>query len=137
VAMEQEAAWPVGKPGDEDLMLDIESDTAAYSGQFSKARELTRRAVESALRADEKEGAAGHMAWAALREGLAGNMALAKQQAQAAIALSKGRDVVGNAAFAMALAGDTAGAMHLADDLDRRFPEDALVRLGLPVLRAE
>jgi eukaryotic-like serine/threonine-protein kinase len=66
-----------------------------------------------------------------------GNVALAKQQAQAAIALSKGRDVVGNAAFAMALAGDTAGAMHLADDLDRRFPEDTLVRLGLPVLRAE
>jgi eukaryotic-like serine/threonine-protein kinase len=137
VAMERDAAWLMGKPGDEDWMLGMESDTAAYGGQFNKARELTHRAVESALRADEKEGAAGYMAWAAMREGLVGDMALAKQQAQAATALSKGKDVVGNAAFAMALAGDTAGAMQLADDLDRRFPEDTLVRLGLPVLRAE
>jgi tetratricopeptide (TPR) repeat protein len=138
VAMEQEAAWAVGKPGDEDFMLDIESDTAAYGGQFAKARELTRRAVESALRADEKEGAAGHMAWAALREGLAGNMALARQQAQAAISLSKGGAVVGRAGFALALAGDTADALHLADDLSNRFPQDTIVQFSaLPGIRVE
>jgi hypothetical protein len=65
--MERDATWLMGKPGDEDWMLGMESDTAAYGGQFNKARELTRRAVESALRADEKEGAAGHMATAAMR----------------------------------------------------------------------
>ena len=57
--MEREAAALMGKPGFEDVMLDTESDTAAYAGQFSKARELTRRASESAQRADEKETAAG------------------------------------------------------------------------------
>jgi eukaryotic-like serine/threonine-protein kinase len=136
-AMEREAAWPMGKPGDEDVMLGLESDTAAYYGQFTTARELTRRAVESALKADEKEGAAGYMAWAAMREGLAGNMVLARQQAQAAIAASRGRDVVRIAAFALALAGDTTHAMRLADDLDKRFPEDTVVHLWLPLLRAE
>src|SRR5271156_1794837 len=40
--MEREAAALMGKPGFEDIMLDTESDTAAYAGQFSKARELTR-----------------------------------------------------------------------------------------------
>jgi tetratricopeptide (TPR) repeat protein len=137
VAMEQEAAWAVGKPGDEDFMLDIESDTAAYSGQFARARELTRRAVESALRADEKEGAAGHMASAAVREGLVGNMTLAKQQARAAISLSKGRAVEGRAGLALALAGDTADALNLADDLGSRFPQDTIVQfLVLPHIRA-
>src|SRR4029077_2503404 len=41
--MEREAAALMGKPGFEDVMLYAESDTAAYAGQFSKARELTRR----------------------------------------------------------------------------------------------
>ena len=68
-------------------MLDTESDTAAYAGQFSKARELTRRASESAQRADEKETAAGYVAESAWREALVGDMSLAKQQAQAALAL--------------------------------------------------
>ena len=46
--MEREAAGLMGKPGFEDVMLYGESDTAAYAGQFAKARELTRRASESA-----------------------------------------------------------------------------------------
>jgi len=137
-AMEQDAAWLMGKPGDEDLMLATESDTAASSGQFTKARELTRRAVDSALRADEKEAAAGHMAWAAIREGLVGDMTLARQQAQAAITGSKARDVVASASLALVLAGATVQAMHLADDLGKRFPEDTIVQsLYVPMIRAE
>src|SRR5205823_12309704 len=76
--MEREAAGLMGKPGFDDLMLDIESDTAAYGGQFAKARELTRRASDSAQRADEKEAAAGYEAGAAAREALVSNMGLAK-----------------------------------------------------------
>jgi hypothetical protein len=37
--MEREAAAMRGKPGWEDLMYYIESDTAAYAGQFAKASE--------------------------------------------------------------------------------------------------
>jgi tetratricopeptide (TPR) repeat protein len=107
-AMEQDVARVMETPEDEADMLAFESDTAAYSGQFIKARELTRRAVESALKADEKETAAGYMAGAAVREGLVGNAGLAKQQAQAAITRSQARDVVAYSAFALALAGETA-----------------------------
>ncbi|PYV78564.1 MAG: hypothetical protein DMG96_07320 [Acidobacteria bacterium] len=128
----------MGKPGIEDQLLYDESDTAAYGGQFAKARELTRRAAESAVRADEKEAAASYEAEAAVREALVGNMALAKQQAQAAIAHSNGRDVTGPSAIALALAGDTAHATRLADDLSKRLPEDTIVQFAyLPVLRAE
>ncbi|MGC2450287.1 MAG: hypothetical protein WA477_21740, partial [Candidatus Sulfotelmatobacter sp.] len=63
--MEREVAGLMGKPGFEDVMLGNESDTAAYSGQFAKARELTRRASDSAQHADEKETAAGYEAEAA------------------------------------------------------------------------
>ncbi|MGB8788176.1 MAG: protein kinase [Candidatus Acidiferrales bacterium] len=135
--MDREAALVMGKPGFEDVMLDTESDTAAYAGQFSKARELTRRASESAQRADEKETAAGYEGESAWREALVGNLSLAKQQAQAALALSNGRDVEAVSAIALGLAGDPAQATRLAADLAKRFPEDTIVQsIYLPTIRA-
>jgi serine/threonine protein kinase/tetratricopeptide (TPR) repeat protein len=136
-AMQREAAELMGKPGFEDAMLYAESDTAAYGGQFAKARELTRRASDSAQRADEKETAAGYEAEAALREALVGNMSQAKQQAQAALALSTGRDVEGVSAIALGLASDFAQAARLAADLAKRFPEDTIVQFDyLPMIHA-
>jgi len=135
--MQREAATLMGKPGFEDLILYNESDTAAYAGQFSKARELTRRASESAQRADEKETAAVYVAEAAVREALVGNMSLAKQQAQAALALSTGKDVEAISAIALGLAGDTPQATRLAADLAKRFPENTIVQFNyLPTIHA-
>jgi serine/threonine protein kinase/Tfp pilus assembly protein PilF len=135
--MEREAATLMGKPGFEDVMLDNQSDTAACAGQFAKARELTRRAVDSAQRADEKETAAGYEGEGALREGLVSNAALAKQQAHAALALSTGRDVEAVAAIALELGGDSAQAMRLGDDLAKRFPQDTIVQfIYLPMIHA-
>src|SRR5207249_5206745 len=48
--MEQEASGLMGKPGYEDQVLYNESDSAAFVGQFAKARGLMRRAVDSAKR---------------------------------------------------------------------------------------
>ncbi len=135
--MEREAAGLMGKPGAEDVMLDAESNTAAYAGQFAKARELTRRASDSAQRADEKETTAGYETEAAVREALVGNMSLAKQQAQTAFALSTGRDVEAVAAIALGLAGDSTQATRLSQDLAKRFPESTIVQIEyLPMIRA-
>jgi hypothetical protein len=135
--MDREAAVLMGKPGFEDAMFDSESDTAAYAGQFDKARELTRRASESAQRADEKETAADYQAEAAMREALVGNMGQAKQQVQAALALSTGRDVEAMSAIALGLAGDAPQATRLAADLTKRYPEDTVVQFNyLPTIRA-
>jgi hypothetical protein len=79
--MEREAAGLMGKRGYEDQMLALESDTAVYGGRFSDARELTRRAADSARRTDEKEPAAEYTAEAAVREALVGNTLLAKREA--------------------------------------------------------
>jgi serine/threonine protein kinase/Flp pilus assembly protein TadD len=135
--MEREAAGFMGKPGYEDAMLYNQSDSAAFAGEFAKARELTRRAADSAQRADEKETAAGYEAESALRDAFGGNTAGAKRQAQAALALSGGRDVDGIAAIAVGLAGDSAQAARLADGLGKNFPEDTIVQSNfLPMIRA-
>jgi eukaryotic-like serine/threonine-protein kinase len=135
--MEREAVKLMGKPGFEDQMLYEESDTAAYGGQLAKARELTRRAILSAQRGAEKEAAAGYEAEAAVREGLVGNMALAREKAQAALALSTDRDVEAMSAIALGLASDSTQATQLEEDLAKRFPEDTIVQFNyLPAIRA-
>jgi DNA-binding winged helix-turn-helix (wHTH) protein/tetratricopeptide (TPR) repeat protein len=135
--MEREAAALLGKPGWEDLILYYESDTAACAGQFAKSRELTRRAAESAQRADKKETAAAYLAEAAVREALAANWELAKTEAKAALASSDDREVETMSALASGLAGESAQALRLAADLARRFPEDTIVQFNsLPSIRA-
>jgi hypothetical protein len=136
--MEREAAGLMGKPGVEDRWpLSLESDTAAYVGQFAKALELTRHAADSARRAGEKETAAYYEAEAALREALVGNTGLARQQAQASVARSNDRDTEAVSATALGLAGDAAQARRLTNDLDKRFPKDTIVQSEyLPMIRA-
>ena len=135
--MQREAAEQVGKPGYEDALFAVQSNMAAYAGQFSRSRELARRASESAQRADEKEVAAGYHAASALQEALVGNTSQATLQAQVALAASTGRDVQSVSAIALGLAGDATQATRLAADLAKRFPEDTLVQsVYLPMIRA-
>ena len=55
----------------------------------------------------------------------------------AALALSNGRDVEYMAALALALSGDSSRSQTLADDLEKRFPEDTFAKFTyVPVLRA-
>ena len=137
--MKQQADWAIGKPGAEDWMLSLESDTEAWSGRLGEARALSRQAVESARRRDEKEPAALWQANAAIREALFGNAEAARQIAAAAIALAPGsHDSEAQAALAYALAGDVAHAQSIADDLAKRFPQDTVVQsVWLPTVRAQ
>jgi len=135
--MEHEAQAALSKPGYEDEIFNLRSATAAYAGQFGKARELMRRAMSSAERSDKKEVAAAYQAEAAVQEALVGNLTLAKQQAGAALAISNGRKVEYMAAVALDLAGDPNQAGHLAEDLAQRYPENTLVKSNyLPVIQA-
>jgi serine/threonine protein kinase/tetratricopeptide (TPR) repeat protein len=138
-AMKQQGDWAIGKPGAEDWMLSLESETEARSGRLAKARELSRQAVESARRSGEKESAALWQGNAAIREALLGNADRARQGAAAAAALAPGsREAEAQAALAYALADDAAHAQSLADDLAKRFPQDTLVQsVWLPTIRAQ
>src|SRR5262249_43223703 len=137
VGMEREAAALMGKAGYEDQILNSESDTATCQGNLSRARQLTRQAIESALRGDEQEAAGIYHAQGALREVLLGNDELAKQQVREALALSRGRDVLGFSALTLALARDSSRATQLSSDLAKRFPQDTIVQFNyLPTIRA-
>jgi tetratricopeptide (TPR) repeat protein len=139
LGMKQQADWAIGKPGAEGLMLSFESDTEAWSGRLGKARELSRRAIETARRSDEKEPAALWQTNAALREALFGNADAARQNAAAAVALAPGsHNAEVQAALAYALAGDAAHAHSLGDDLGKRFPQDTVVQsVWLSTVRAQ
>ncbi len=136
-AMERQVADATGKPGVDDQILFLQSETAAYDGKLAKSRELMRAAVESAQRGDEKETAAEYEAHASLRDALLGDQAAAKQDAQAALALANGKQAEAFSAIALALANDSAGAERLAGELGKRYPEDTIVRFDyLPMIHA-
>jgi serine/threonine protein kinase/tetratricopeptide (TPR) repeat protein len=138
-AMKQQVDWTVGKPGAEDQMLSLESDTKAYHGRLEEARELSRQAVESARRSDEKESAALWQTNGAVREALFGNTDVARKNADATLVLAPGsRDAEARAALAYALAGDAAHAQSVADDLAKWFPLDTIVQsVWLPTIHAQ
>jgi tetratricopeptide (TPR) repeat protein len=138
-AMKQQEDWAIGKPGAEHWMLSLESDTEAWFGRLGRARELSRHAVESARRSDEKEPAALWQANAAIREVLFGNADAARQNAAAAVARAPGsRDAEAQAALAYAFAGDATHAQTVADDLAKRFPQDTVVQsVWLPTIHAQ
>jgi len=136
--MAQQVSWSSGKPGAESVMLCLEAATAAYFGKVATARDFSRQSVAAAGRAGEKEVAAGCEAATALWESLYGDVAVARLHASSTLAQSNGRDAQYAAALALALVGDSDRARSLADDLEKRFPEDTLVRFNyLPTLRAQ
>ncbi|MGA2422334.1 MAG: hypothetical protein ABSG69_19835, partial [Candidatus Acidiferrum sp.] len=135
--MGREAAAIAGNRDGEEVLFYYESDTAAYHGQFAQARALTRQAAVAASRAGEKEAPAAFTAEAAVREAIVGNFPAAKQQAKDALRLSTGKDVAAMSAIALGLAGDSATAASLADDLNKRFPRDTAVQYNfLPCIHA-
>jgi eukaryotic-like serine/threonine-protein kinase len=138
-AMAEQQQWFAGKPEFETYGLALASDTEAYAGHMGKARELTKRALESAIRADSKENGAIWQAIAAQREAAYGNPAEARQLAEEALRLAPtSQGVESEAALAFAMAGDTARAESLAQDLAKRFPLDTQVQsIWLPAIQAQ
>jgi tetratricopeptide (TPR) repeat protein len=135
--MEQQVAWGAGNPGDEDALLAMQSDTESYYGRLTRARDFSRRAVDSAIRADSRETAAFWQVTAALREAELGNTVSARQRVAAALALSPGRDVKVVAALTLARTGDLPRARTLAEELEKSYPTDTFLKLyWLPTINA-
>lgn len=136
--MAEQEQWYAGQP-EENFGLSLASDTEAYAGHLGKARELTRRSLDSAIRADSKETGAIWLENSALREAAFGNMTQAKETADEGLKLvptSQGVEV--EAALAYAMAGDTARSETLAQDLNQRYPLDTQMQsLWLPAIHAQ
>ena len=135
--MQRQRDWAAGKPGREDVLLSTQSDTEAYSGQLTKARELSHRATESAQNAGENETAAKRELNDAIREVEFGYPQLARDEVASALRLSSTRSTRVLAAAVLARAGDIEHAEKLADDLQKQNPLNTkIIGYWLPTIRA-
>jgi eukaryotic-like serine/threonine-protein kinase len=135
--MEREVAWAAGRPGEEDLMLNLHADTQAYYGRLEKARDLARRASDSAVRSDAKETAAQWLAFQALREAEVGNVAAARQAVARALALAPGRNIKVLAALALARSGETAQSRTILESLQKSESTNTYLKVyWFPVIEA-
>ncbi|MGA7931835.1 MAG: protein kinase [Candidatus Sulfotelmatobacter sp.] len=127
-----------GKP-EENYGLALAADTEAYYGRLGSTRELAKRAVESAVRADSKENAGVWLENMALYEASIGNRKEARQKAAEGLRLAPGSQGVNSeAALAFAMAGENAQAEALAKEMNSQHPLDTQVQsLWLPAVRAE
>ena len=135
--MERQVAWAAGRPGEEDQMLNTHADTQAYCGHIVKARDLARRAADSAVRVDAKETAAQWFAFQAVREVEVGNLSAARQAVARALALAPGRDVKVLSALVFARAGESPQSQALMEALKKSESSNTFLKVyWFPVLEA-
>jgi eukaryotic-like serine/threonine-protein kinase len=131
-------ATDAGMPGFGDQFLNLEADTAAYSGHLRQARELSSRAIAFAEQSGKKESSSVYTAASALREAWFGNEDEARRRATLALKGSPPRDVLYLAGLSFAYSGESARAQALAEELAKKYPEDTIVQFNfLPTLRAK
>jgi len=134
--MQRQVDWATGRSDAEGRFLSAQSDTEAFSGHLGRARELSRRAVDSARRAGKGEAAAEWEMNAALREVEFGNAVQARSATAAALALASTRDVQTLAALALARAGEPDRARKMADELQKQNPLNTRINgYFLPTIR--
>ncbi len=138
-AMAEQQHWLGAQPAYENWGLSLASETEAYQGRLGKARELTRRAVDSAIRADSKETGAIWLENSALREAAFANLTDAKQAAQEGLKLAPtSPGVTAEAALAFSMVRDVTRAEELAQALNKAYPLDTQMQsLWLPAIRAQ
>jgi DNA-binding winged helix-turn-helix (wHTH) protein/tetratricopeptide (TPR) repeat protein len=117
-----------GRQGDEEVLVQVASNTEAFHGRHDAARELSARAAALALRSGSSETAATWLGESALRDAHAGLVEQARAQADAALEMGTGRNVISIVAVALARSGRDADAQRLADQLDRDYPQYTLVQ---------
>ena len=137
--MAAEQKWLTDNVDAETYGLALAADSEAYAGRVGQARELTRRSVEAAIRTDNKEGGAIWSENAAIWEAALGNPAQARQAAADGLKLSPSSQGVGvEAALAYAIAGDTASAESMSQDLNKRYPLGTQIQsLWLPPIQGQ
>lgn len=136
-AMQRQVEWAKGKPDEFDF-LEAVAQAAVSRGRLQAARENYSKAADLARRGKFIEIAARTMGIQAVNEALVGNSSQARDKAAAALAISRNRPTMIFCASAFALAGDTAKASAIADEVAKLFPLHTLINaVSLPTVRAQ
>jgi len=134
-AMEQQSGvpWLFAAPAASEQ---VQSWTFAHYGHLVRSRMLSERAVASAKQHGAGTLAASYEICGALVEAMDGNLREARKAVAKASDFSQDWALEADAAMVFALAGDTAQAQRLADDVEKRLPEATYIRFGaLPAVR--
>ncbi len=135
-AMQREVNWAKGTQY-EGLISHQEGLTSASRGKLQEALGLFQRSIELS-KAEGRKGAEADVTsnWA-LEEAMIGHMPEARAHTAEALAVGPEADDSGQAALALALAGDSQKAESLAKELGARYPQDTLVQtLEIASIRA-
>jgi predicted Zn-dependent protease len=132
----QQLDWARGKP-EEYVAFDWQSQEATFAGQWRRAQELSRRAIDLATHGETKEVAARYATEQALRGAVCGDCRQAKADAAQGQKLARGRISLSRAALALALCGEADQAQPLVAEMSKRYPKDTVINsIWLPVIRA-
>ena len=133
--MAQMVAAAMGKPGTEDFVAGPAADTEAWYGSLKSARELTRRAMDSADATTRRDCRTYQVA-AALRDVESGDRSRRMPMPMPQSIGSKPRRA-GYGGTGSGPGRRHGGGRELAVELDKTFPLDTLVQIyWLPTIRA-
>ena len=136
--MSQQVTWAEANQEMADAQLDWQAATLAFTGQLQKARDLSLRAEESAVRRGSIGRGRYIDVFSGYREALIGNRYKAQSFAAKGMGPESGRRAQAQAALVFALAGDSTRAEGISQDLTQQFPEDTLLQsIYLPEVRAQ
>ena len=147
-AMTTHLGWFSGRD-DEFTALDLQTGMAAFQGQWRKAQDFSRRAIDLANRRDAGEVTAKYAAEQAVRIAFWGSgtglpsaenaqlKAVLRTQTNNALKLERNIEVLSRAAPALAAGGQAEEAKSLVKELEIERPKDTLLgELRLPLIRA-
>ena len=116
-------------------------NTMAMEIRAGRLKALNERARQADANPNNlnSEATALQRTFAGLIDAAVGYVDLSRQQGQTALDQGAGsRDVKSRAAFVYALAGDATRATTLADELNKSYPQDTLIKaVWLPMIRAQ
>ena len=137
--MAEQVAWSEDKPEAAQDFFSLQSSVETYFGHIQKARELSKRAVEVAESADNKEVASTERMREATSEAAFGNVREAHQAALSALSQPfVGYDAQANAALVFAFLGNASRSKSILSNLSKRFPQGTLVQsVVLPTTQAQ
>jgi tetratricopeptide (TPR) repeat protein len=147
-AMKENLAWFNGRT-DEYIALNLQAGAAGFYGQWRKAQDFSRRAIDLAKRSNASEIAAHYAAEQSLRivfwssgAGMPSGeesqlKAVLKTQTNNALKLEGGSIVTARVILALAVGGMSAEARSLMDDLKKEHPKYTILNeLWFPTIRA-
>jgi len=135
-SMQQQTDWLKGRP-DEYLAQAWQSETAAFSGQLRRSRDLSNQTLQAAERLNLTDVAAQIAVGGATRDALFGDCKHVKEQTAKALELTRSQLTSANAANALAVCGESANAQTIITDLGKRSSTDTVLnKILLPLVQA-